>query len=288
MLDIAINHIDELKKKFNSIWFQEKYKFYNYDMWFNNVEVDDNTWNRHQFASVNKDGEVIGYIAYQVERQTHNASKLAIINFTDDKIVFGRDLKQVLVDIFEKFKFNKLSFSVVVGNPIEKSYDKMVKKYGGCVVGVAANETKLYDNEYYPVKYYEILKENYLMRIYPELYKSNLYIYNCAKTILTPPKNLIKENCTDEYKTSVQVDDCISEEIKDLWSKGIKTTGCCCGHGMNLGFIQVTGDCIKDMEKLGYDHYVYRSDYGGIQRNDAFIPKSYGHNYVGFSNGHKG
>ena len=73
MLDIAINHIDELKKKYNSIWFQEKYKFYNYDMWFNNVEVDNNTWNRHQFVSVNKDGEIIGYIAYQVERQTHNA-----------------------------------------------------------------------------------------------------------------------------------------------------------------------------------------------------------------------
>lgn len=288
MLDVAINHIDELKKKFNSIWFQEKYKFYNYDMWFNNVEVDDNTWNRHQFVSLNNNGEIIGYIAYQVERQTHNASKLAIINFTDNKIVFGRDLKQVLVDIFEKFKFNKLSFSVVIGNPIEKSYDKMVKKCGGCIVGVAANETKLYDNEYYPVKYYEILKENYLMRVYPELYKSNLYIYNCVKTILIPPKNLIKENCTDEYKTSIQVDDCISEEIKDLWSKGIKTTGCCCGHGMNLGFIQVTDDCIKTMEKLGYDHYVYDSDYGGIQRKDAFIPKSYGHNYIGFSNGHKG
>lgn len=288
MLDVAINHIDELKKKFNSIWFQEKYKFYNYDMWFNNVEVDDNTWNRHQFVSVDKDGEIIGYIAYKVERQTHNASKLAIINFTDNKIVFGRDLKQVLVDIFEKFKFNKLSFSVVIGNPIEKSYDKMVKKYGGRIVGVAANETKLYDNEYYPVKYYEILKENYLMRVYPELHKSNLYIYNCAKTILTPPKNLIKENCTDEYKTSIQVDDCISEEIKDLWSKGIKTTGCCCGHGMNLGFIQVTDDCIKDMEKLEYIHYVYRSEYGGKERKDAFIPKSYGHNYVGYSNGYKG
>ena len=290
MLDVAINHIEELKKKFNSIWFQEKYKFYNYDMWFNNVEVDDNTWNRHQFVSLNNNGEIIGYIAYQVERQTHNASKLAIINFTDNKIVFGRDLKQVLVDIFEKFKFNKLSFSVVIGNPIEKSYDKMVKKYGGCVVGVAANETKLYDNEWYPVKYYEILRENYMRKVHPELFeaKEELFIYNCAKTILYPPENFIPYNCCEGYKTSVQVDDCLSEEIKDLWSKGIKTTGCCCGHGMNLGFIEVTDDCIKAMEELGYVHYVYRSEYGGKERKDAFIPKSYGHNYNGFSNGHKG
>jgi len=161
MLDVAINHIDELTKKFNSIWFQEKYKFYNYDMWFNNVEVDNNTWNRHQFVSLNSNSEIIGYIAYQVDRQTHNASKLAIINFTDNKIVFGKDLKQVIVDIFEKFKFNKLSFSVVIGNPIEKSYDKMVTKYGGRIIGTAINETKLYDNEYYSVKYYEILNNGY-------------------------------------------------------------------------------------------------------------------------------
>ena len=161
MLDVAINHIDELKKKFNSIWFQEKYKFYNYDMYFNDMIVDDNTWNKHQFVSVNTDREIIGYIAYQIDRQTLNVSKLAIINFTDNKIVFSRDLKQVLTDIFEKFNFQKLSFSVVVGNSIDKSYDKMVAKYGGRIIGTAINETKLYDNEYYHVKYYEILKDEY-------------------------------------------------------------------------------------------------------------------------------
>lgn len=46
------------------------------------------------------------------------------------------DLGQALQDIFEKFKFRKLTFCVVVGNPIEKSYDKMINKYNGRIIGI--------------------------------------------------------------------------------------------------------------------------------------------------------
>lgn len=30
MLDLAINHVDELQKQFRSTWFKEKYKFWNF------------------------------------------------------------------------------------------------------------------------------------------------------------------------------------------------------------------------------------------------------------------
>lgn len=289
MIDSAVNHIEELKKKFNSIWFQDKYKYYNYNMWYDNFEVDNNTWHRHQFVSIDSNGNVIGYISYSVNRQTYNASELAIINFSDNIFTFGKDLKQVLVDIFEKFKFEKLSFSVVVGNPIEKSYDKLIAKYGGFIIGISTQETKLYDNEYYPVKYYEILRENYMRKSHPELYKvKDMWMYNCRKKLLYPPENFIPYNSSKGYKTEIPVDDCISEEIKDLWNKGIKTAGCCCGHGISLGYIQVTDDCIEAMEQLGYEHYIYQSEFGGVERKDAFIAKTYGHNYDGYSNGYRG
>ena len=69
---------------------------------------------------------------------------------------------QVIKDIFEKFNFNKMNFGVVIGNPVEKSYDRLVERYGGRIVGIKERETKLFDNQYYDVKEYEILKENYL------------------------------------------------------------------------------------------------------------------------------
>lgn len=162
MLDIAINHVDELKEKMTGTWFQEKYKFYNYDEYYRDLNIEDETWNAHQFVSLDKEGNVIGYIDYSVNRQTYNCSNFGIINFSDNKITFGMDVGQALRDIFEKFKFNKLTFSVVVGNPIEKSYDKMISRYGGRIVGIYEKETKLIDGEYYDVKLYEITMGNYL------------------------------------------------------------------------------------------------------------------------------
>ena len=72
-----------------------------------------------------------------------------------------------------------------------------------------------------------------------------------------------------------------------MWNKGIKTASCCCGHGISLGYIQVTDDCIEAMEQLGYEHYIYQSEFGGVERKDAFITKTYGHNYDGYSNGYR-
>ncbi len=90
---------------------------------------------------------------------------LGVINFSDNKIVFGMDLGQALNDIFEKYKFRKLKFSVFIGNPIEKSYDKMIEKYGGRIVGYYKEETRLIDGEYYDEKLYEITREEYLKSI---------------------------------------------------------------------------------------------------------------------------
>ena len=162
MLVPAFNYAEELKKKMATTWFDEKYKYYNFDTYYSELVIDNETWNRHQFVSLDKDENVIGYISYVVNRQTYNCNGFEIINFTDNKFVFGMDLGQALTDIFEKFKFRKLNFSVVIGNPIEKSYDKMIDKYGGRIVGVYKQEARLFDGEYYDEKLYEITREDYL------------------------------------------------------------------------------------------------------------------------------
>lgn len=161
MLDLALNHVEELKFLFRKIWFDDKYKFYNFDMYHSDFEISTDTQGAHQLVSVDGEGNVIGYICYSIARQTLNVGDLEIINFTDDIYTFGSDMKRVFKDIFEKFHFRKLSFSVVVGNPIEPQYDKLIKKYGGRIVGIQEAQTKLIDNKYYDVKLYEILEDQY-------------------------------------------------------------------------------------------------------------------------------
>jgi hypothetical protein len=88
---------------------------------------------------------------------------LRIMNFTNDNLMtFGKDLHQVVDDMFCKFHFNKLSFYVVIGNPIQKYYRKFIKKYGGRVVGYKEKDVKLIDNLLYDVELYEILADNYI------------------------------------------------------------------------------------------------------------------------------
>lgn len=69
-----------------------------------------------------------------------------------------------LRDIFEKFHFRKLDFTVVIGNPIESTYDRMVEKYGGRIVGIQKKQVRLIDGQLYDKKLYEILAEDYFKK----------------------------------------------------------------------------------------------------------------------------
>ena len=164
MLEPAIKYRDQIEAIQYEIWFNDKYKYFNSGAYYSAMQINDDTWNKHQFVSV-LNGEVIGYIEYSISREEDNVHSLGIINFTDNKIAFGRDLSKALKDIFEKYKFRKLNFSVVIGNPIEKSYDKMIRKYGGRIVGIYKENCKLIDGEYHDEKLYEILASEYFNAI---------------------------------------------------------------------------------------------------------------------------
>jgi hypothetical protein len=106
--------------------------------------------------------------------------------------------------------------------------------------------------------------------------------YNCKKTVLQPPPNFIPCNCGDGYKDIICIDACLVDEIKSLWANNIVTLGCCCGHGRRLGFIQVADGYIDKMRSMGYQNYIYEDECGGIERQDAFIPKTTWHIYEGY------
>ena len=164
MLEPAIKYKEQLEKAQYGIWFDDKYKYWNCDVYYDTLQINTDSWNKHQFVSV-VNGEVIGYISYNVSRENNSANALSIMNFSDNKAAFGMDLGRALKDIFEKYKFRKLNFTAVVGNPIEKSYDKMIKKYGGRIVGTYKEHVKLIDGEYYDYKIYEIFADEYFSSI---------------------------------------------------------------------------------------------------------------------------
>lgn len=165
MLDLAYKYEEEIRNKMFDTWYDEKYMFYyssaHHSVWMN-PDPKDGDWDNRHFVSLNSDGEVIGVIDYHIDRECDMATWFGAINFSDNKIVFGKDLAQVIDDIFCKFNMRKLEFSVIMGNPIEKTYDRMVEQYGGHVTGIKHKHVKLLDGNYYDHKDYEIFREDYL------------------------------------------------------------------------------------------------------------------------------
>lgn len=76
---------------------------------------------------------------------------------------------------------------------------------------------------------------------------------------------------TEEYYTDVGIDVCLVSEIWELWRKGIRTTGNCCGHNQIFPYIGVVDEDIPKMKALGYEVQPHSTQ---PEREDSFIPKS--------------
>lgn len=162
MIDIANKYSEQLKVLFVNTWYDEKYKFYHDNTFSESYKPSDSNWSSFEFVSLSSDKEILGYIGFSIDRNSESVYSMQAINFSDNKAVFGRDLVLCIQDLFEKYNFRKLNFTVIVGNPIEKSYDKFINKYGGRIVGTDKEHVRLMDNKYYDSKAYEIFRDEYL------------------------------------------------------------------------------------------------------------------------------
>lgn len=70
---------------------------------------------------------------------------------------------------------------------------------------------------------------------------------------------------------NISCDKCLATEIRMLNDAGIRTIGCCCGHGADVGYIQVDPQYFDEMKWLGYTERKLDSSGNGLW---CFIPKS--------------
>jgi hypothetical protein len=164
MLEYAIKYEDKLRQLHLEIAFDPFYQFEQLTNYRDTFELPKDTWSANNFVSV-YEGNILGITGYQIRRVENAVYGLYILHFggpeAPHRYVFGKDVMTAIKDIFEKYRFNKLNFTVVRGNPIEKTYDKLIKRYNGRIVGVREQETMLIDGRLYDVKEYEILAKKY-------------------------------------------------------------------------------------------------------------------------------
>ncbi len=164
MLKIAYAYKDKLQIVYLDNILKDKYKYYNNGNYYNYdiSNIAKNSWDALEFVSIDKNDNILGFLKADINRATNNILNLGVVNFSEHKsIIFSKDFYVFLIDLFIKYNFRKINFNVVIGNPIERMYDKYINKYGGRIVGIYKDETKLVDGTYCDSKVYEIFKSDF-------------------------------------------------------------------------------------------------------------------------------
>lgn len=163
MLDLAINHAPELQAKYRATIFDERYKYYRRTPGGEYyIPIADNSHDAVQFVSLDET-EVIGYFSVKVNRLTQTGYDLEAIHFSSKQSpIFTQDIYNFFSALYLTFGLNRLTWSVVVGNPAERFYDRLVDNFGMRIVGTFKDEVMLYDGQLYDLKYYEYFKDDFL------------------------------------------------------------------------------------------------------------------------------
>jgi hypothetical protein len=157
MLKLAIDYETELNKIYRENSFNAKYKYYYIGAYKElSITIDKDNWTNFQFVSVDNNNNVIGFLCAKIDRNSLAVGNLSIINYSDNKLIFGIDLLK-FIKIIKKTNLRKISFYVIIGNPIEKQYDKLINLLNGRIVGIQKEHVQLQDNKYYDIKLYEII-----------------------------------------------------------------------------------------------------------------------------------
>ena len=159
MLKIALSFKDELNKLFLENYLKEEYKYYLLSTFIDKELFNDKEfgWGRSSFVSVDDKNKILGFLSFTEEIRVCSISNISIINFIKSNI-FNLDLFKFFKYMYNLNNIQKISWNVIIGNPVEKKYDRICKRYNGYIVGIQKREVMLNDRKLYDKKLYEILK----------------------------------------------------------------------------------------------------------------------------------
>ncbi len=156
MLVPAILYKEEIEKAFAKELYTENY-FYFYGYAYGNnlpeIKAEDR---RFQYAIVNKDKRLIGYLSYWIDSNADTVNSFGLYSFDKGNFIIGKDLFEKLEELIEKH--HRIEWRMIGGNPVKKHYDKFCNKHNGNVVvlhDVCKDDRDIYHDEYI----YEIIKK---------------------------------------------------------------------------------------------------------------------------------
>lgn len=84
-----------------------------------------------QYAIVNSEEKLIGYLDYHINWHNSCASRFGVISFDKGNPIIGKDLFNELNKLIYDYKLHRIEWRMVGGNPVERSYNKFCEKHNG-------------------------------------------------------------------------------------------------------------------------------------------------------------
>lgn len=136
MLKPAQLYKEKLQEENIKAWYKPENVFYNFGTGNSQIDISEDNYRSHQFVSVDKDDNVIGYISYNVDWAAMSAYDLGIISFDKGNVLFVKDVYAVVKDLFEKYQMNRVSWLLL--QIIQQSEDTaiLLKSMEGVSVGI--------------------------------------------------------------------------------------------------------------------------------------------------------
>lgn len=164
MLDVAINHSEELKQKFRSVWFSNQYLCYSNSRQYKEF----NSWDRnrfneeldkHQFVSI-KDGEIIAFLEYGTLKGTNYFRDVNVIDFQRKmSMTFYEDLMKVADEFIENTEHKYISAYILFDEPVKKYYYKISRDFNTDVVEPNKRHIQMIIEGFYNKKIEDIFME---------------------------------------------------------------------------------------------------------------------------------
>lgn len=156
MIAPAILYADALTKLHPRAMFEKRTNFYSLGSWrsFKLIIADDD-WANIQRVSV-RDEEVHGFLSASIDRDIPSVSELSAISYRPGSPTFARDLAAFVGGLCVD-RWERVAWSVVIGNPIEPMYDRMCERLGGRIIGTQRRYVRTHDGVLRDRKLYEVI-----------------------------------------------------------------------------------------------------------------------------------
>ena len=151
----------ELNTKLQGTMLDPYYKWWHMTYKDAIITVESTFWSKTQIVGVH-DGKVTSYFSAIWDRPGNYVDNFICANFCrDHKVWFAADMKAVFNYLINEENAKKIRWVCVKNNPINKSYEKLVKKFGGRIIGTERYGAHCCGHNY-DLVYYEWINDYYV------------------------------------------------------------------------------------------------------------------------------